>query len=906
MLRSDECLRPALSSTRPGALPGATLAALLGILAPLAAQAQPAAEPEPPAAEERPAPAEPSGFQGIEVLVIKGKQHEDLLADTAISGMTFDASELSNLRIQDISDLAEFSPNVDIKTRSAASNPTLFIRGIGLKDYNANSAGAVAIFQDGININSPAIQLFQLFDVDSVQVLRGPQGGAINARNATAGAILVNSVLPSGEFAGTGSFTYGNYNTLEAEGAISVPLIDELLSARFAFTASFADGNTDNECANWDPESVGMPQLTEENFRASWNAAGRQTVRSRYPLNPDRDQQGRPFRQDDVCIWEAWQNQGYLDLTPVQQNPAAEPTWVPPDPGVRTYDTFQGLSERVNDVHNWASRGILRFQPMDDMEWLLNGHGGRNRSGSRHLQMLKSRFLLDQNKLAESIDGFSEVSAGAKSGLEGAETVDGFYAFQQNPVVAGGRRGDDPFTGWYDEDGNEILDAWGTNLQGRWDLGTVALKWITGYEWYDRLVEDEGDATPELVLAGDYSDSAWQVTQELRADGEGDGYRWAVGGYMLYENLSAFNFFPGTLQFQIDQTFDQETLGFAPYVGGVYELTDEVSVDAGFRYNVEKKTFTLSSSAIGTDSGEESQEIPEQTVEETWKGPTGDLTFNYEPYWELLDRLPNDSLRFYTKYSRGMKAGHFNAGLTIRAGAAAQTISPVEPESIHAAELGFKSSWFDGRLVLGGALFRYWYKDLQVFDFVNEAGSLPTQQLLNSDARVLGAELEATLRPIPGLTAQVGFGWLDSEFKNFSVTKAVSLGPRGEPDEASFDYAGNSLISAPKFSVSGVVDYEIPLPRIGSLIPQYSFSHPTKAYFDPTGLDPISQPGYWLQNARLTYRTPDGRIEVSGWVENFMDTRYKVDTFDLTLGFDEILEVWGDPRTYGFTITYTF
>jgi len=903
MVRSDERLRPAPSSTRSGALRGATLAALLGILAPAAAQAQPAAEPEPPETEERPAPSEPSGFQGIEVLVIKGKQHEDLLADTAVSGMTFDASELSNLRIQDISDLAEFSPNVDIKTRSAASNPTLFIRGICLKDYNANSAGAVAIFQDGVNINSPAIQLFQLFDVDTVEVLRGPQGGAINARNATAGAIRVTSVLPSGEFGGTGSFTYGNYNTLEADGALSLPLIDELLSARFAFTASFADGNTDNKCANWNPEYVNSPRLTQQNITASWEAAGRPTTPRFYPTGGSTDPLGRPLQPDSVCIWGS---QGRLDTLPVRQNPAAQPIWNPPAPGVRTVDDFQGLSERVNDVHNWAGRGILRYQPLEDMEWLLNGHGGRNRSGSRHLQMLKSRFLVDQNALAESIDGFSEVNAGATSGLEGAETVDGFYAFQQNPLVAGGRRGDDPFTGWYDQDGNENLDAWGTNLQGRWDLGTVALKWITGYEWYDRLVEDEGDATPELVLAGDFSDSAWQVTQDLRADGEGDRYRWAVGGYMLYEKLSAFNLFPATLQFRIDQTFDQELLGFAPYVGGVYELTDEVSVDAGFRYNVEKKTFTISSSAVGTASGESSQEIPEQTVKETWTGPTGDLTLNYEPYWELLDRLPNDSLRLYTKYSRGMKAGHFNAGLTVRAGAAAQTITPVEPESIHAAEVGFKSSWFDGRLVLGGALFHYWYKDLQVFDFVNEAGSIPTQQLLNSDARVLGAELEATLRPIPGLTAQVGFGWLDSEFKDFSVTKAVSLGPRGEPNQATFDYSGNPLISAPRFSVSGVVDYEIPLPRIGSLIPQYSFSHPTKAYFDPTSLDPISQPGYWLHNARLTYRTPDARIEVSGWVENFTDSRYKTDTFDLTLGFSEILEVWGDPRTYGFTVTYTF
>ena len=103
-----------------------------------------------------------------------------------------------------------------------------------------------------------------------------------------------------------------------------------------------------------------------------------------------------------------------------------------------------------------------------------------------------------------------------------------------------------------------------------------------------------------------------------------------------------------------------------------------------------------------------------------------------------------------------------------------------------------------------------------------------------------------------------------------------------------------------------MTDYEIPLPGFGTLIPQYSFSYSSKAYFDPSGLDPISQPAYWLHNARLTYRTPDAKIEISGWVENFTNQFYKVDTFDLTLGFDEILEVWGDPRLYGITITYNW
>jgi outer membrane receptor protein involved in Fe transport len=840
----------------------------------------------------------------IEVLVIKGRQHEDLLKDTAISGASFDAKELENLRIQDISDLAEHTTNLEIKSRSAASNPTLFIRGIGLKDYNANSAGAVAIYQDGININAPAIQLFQLYDVESVEVLRGPQGSG-SGRNATAGAIRITSVVPDGEWAMTANATYGNYNTIQAEGAIGLPLVRDLLSARFAFSASFADGNTDNECAGWDPESIGLPRLTEEDVMQAWVDAGSPTNPRRwFPSSRAIDAQGRPLVPDSVCIWQA---PGQLLTSRVGGQPMAE--WVPEtEPTVRTLEDFRGLDERVNDVHNWAARGILRYQPLEDMDWVLNAHGGRNRSGSRHLQMLLSEFKVDAKAHVESVDGFSEVQAAINSGLEGVDEVPGFYKLGSDPpnLEPGGRRGGDPFSGYYDQDGVEFLDAYGVGLRGTWDLGGVVVKSVTGYEWYDRLVEDEGDASPQIIFPGDYTDSAWQVSEELRVEGEGENYRWSIGGLFLQEKLEAFNLFPATQNVRVEQFFDQEVWHVGPYAGGRFEFTEELSLEGGVRYNVEHKSFTLGSEAVGTASGIPFPEIPEDQEDDTWMAFTGDVTFAYKPYWSLLDVVQNDNLQLYVKYSRGMKSGHFNAGLSIRASAAAQRITAVRPEFIHAVETGFKSGWLDDRFALDVAGFRYWYTDLQVFDITNEAGELPLQQLFNSDARVWGAEVDLTVRPLPGLTIQAGFGWLDSRFEDFVVSKAVSLGSRGEPNEAEFDYSGNPLISAPSYNVSGIVEYEIPFFGLGSLIPGYDVSWRSKIYFDPAKLDPISQEPYWLHNARIAYRTPDGRIEVAGWVENLLDEQYKADAFDLALAYGTILEVWGDPRTYGVTVTFTW
>ena len=68
-------------------------------------------------------------------------------------------------------------------------------------------------------------------------------------------------------------------------------------------------------------------------------------------------------------------------------------------------------------------------------------------------------------------------------------------------------------------------------------------------------------------------------------------------------------------------------------------------------------------------------------------------------------------------------------------------------------------------------------------------------------------------------------------------------------------------------------------------------------------LDPISQDGYWLHNARIAYRAPGDWIELAFWVANVFDEEYKVDVFDLSRDYNTILEVWGEPRMYGVTLS---
>ena len=907
--------------------------------------------------------AVPQQSKDIEEMIVLASGRDDFLKDMSVSVTSFSAAQIKTLRIQNIADLADFTPNLEINIRSAASNPTLFIRGIGLKDYNANAAGAVAVYQDGININAPAIQLGQLFDVSSINVLRGPQG-SVNGRNATAGAIMINSTLPDGETETSGSFTYGNFNNLNFEGAISLPIIEDLLSARMAFTANFREGTTKNHCANWDPGSIGRPELTEAKIRDYWRNNGYPTHRDNMPVGiyTYTDENGDLQSQDHTMNahsthnhlktsplprFPKTKNAEFID-GPTDRNPAkeispdgvcivvlpgqlifpnepvagnADPFWKDAligDPTIQTPESFQGLKNKVNNVDNWAARMILRFQPDvgEGMDWVLNIHGGQNLGDSKRLQSIAAQFLLNEgDPFYKENTGFTtDVSSGEASTvngtlppLEGTRLVAGLEAFNSTDGdrKPGGRGGSDIDAGFYNRDGLELLDSYGTSLRGVWDMGFVKLTSISGFEWYERSIDDEGDATAEDSSAAIYFDSAWQLTEELRIEGSGEYYGWATGGFMLYESLDASNIFPGLRNRRLEQFFKQKLTSGAVYGNAKYWLLDEVSISAGIRYNHEHKKFTLNSN-IEVLGGNSKNSIPEASAQKVWTGVTGEVQLAWQPGGDWMYDARLDSLNMYIKFGRGMKGGHFNAGLTIQSAASqVQRIDPVEPEFINSLEFGFKSSWLQDRLNLNFAVFRYWYQNLQVFDYTNEFGELPIQRLLNSDARVIGAELEGTIYPLPGLRMQFGVSWLDAEFVDFHVTKAIGQ-PRGIGAVSPFDYSGNPLISAPDFSFNALVDYEISLSRWGTLVPQYTTSFRTKVYLDAQAVEIISQNAFWEHNARLTYRTPDGRFEIAGWIDNFLEERYKIDAFDVAIGENRILEVWNDPRMFGLTVSAYF
>jgi iron complex outermembrane receptor protein len=174
----------------------------------------------------------------LEEVVVTATRRSETIINTAASVSAVTAADLGAGGIQNVADLAEAVPNLSVGNQFGVNRA--FIRGIGLTSIDLGGDGAVAFLQNGAQIARPAQQLSGFFDLDRVEVLRGPQG-TLYGRSATAGVINMVTKAPTDKLDGYADLTYGNYSTKIFEGAIGGPIADRV-SGRIAAKIEKHDG----------------------------------------------------------------------------------------------------------------------------------------------------------------------------------------------------------------------------------------------------------------------------------------------------------------------------------------------------------------------------------------------------------------------------------------------------------------------------------------------------------------------------------------------------------------------------------------------------------------------------------------------------------------------------------------
>ena len=435
-----------------------------------------------------------------------------------------------------------------------------------------------------------------------------------------------------------------------------------------------------------------------------------------------------------------------------------------------------------------------------------------------------------------------------------------------------------------DNQGASATVDWTLNQD--WRLRSITA-WRQGES--DSVLDMESLARPLWMLTRLFSER--QASQEVQLHHDGNGASLVAGLYLFdgRESGSGHNvttLFGVTPYSGADGTL--RTRSAAVYADWVRDFGPGWQLDAGLRYTVERKTATAYN-AFYTDAtyttptplppyfGRPSADF---TDSETYRAPTPSLA--------LARRTSRGML--YAKASRGFKGGSYNVRAnTVTAPGSAH---PLDAENVTAFELGARTQWLDGRLLVDATVFRNDYRDIQLsVNTLNVLGEVFPDFRNAGSGTAQGMELEWRARLGPQLSWIGHVGYLDAGYDEY-IDRGVDVASSRDFPNAPEWTAGTSLVA------------DFPLETTGALHARIDgrYQSTVRPTTDTTAL--LVQPAYALWNASLSWTSPDERWEVALRGDNLGDTSYLTSgfwyPFGITTGY------YGPPRTYSLALAYSF
>jgi outer membrane receptor protein involved in Fe transport len=177
----------------------------------------------------------------LEEVIVTAQKRAQNLQDVPISVQAFTGQALADSGIKDMFDLQANAPGLTVDQNQNATTSNFSIRGIGTGGNNFGFESSVGLYVDGVYRSRQSSMINQLVDIQSVDILRGPQG-TLFGRNTLSGAIQFTTVKPDHDGSGFGEVTVGNYGLLNLSGAVSISAIEDELAFRLTGFSSDRDG----------------------------------------------------------------------------------------------------------------------------------------------------------------------------------------------------------------------------------------------------------------------------------------------------------------------------------------------------------------------------------------------------------------------------------------------------------------------------------------------------------------------------------------------------------------------------------------------------------------------------------------------------------------------------------------
>lgn len=194
------------------------------------------------------APESSTSESQLEEIVVTGTKtgQAEVAQRVPVAISAFSAEQLQAAQITDLTRLSAAMPSTLLTSNSTYSGTAnFFMRGVGVGTSVPTDDPAVGVFVDGMYMGTNLGIVTNMFDVESVEVMRGPQG-TLFGRNVTGGAVLIRSKRPTGDFGATVSGMVGNFGTREANLSLQGPIVTDRLAAKVAVMSKSGDGYFDN------------------------------------------------------------------------------------------------------------------------------------------------------------------------------------------------------------------------------------------------------------------------------------------------------------------------------------------------------------------------------------------------------------------------------------------------------------------------------------------------------------------------------------------------------------------------------------------------------------------------------------------------------------------------------------
>lgn len=797
----------------------------------------------------------------LEEIVVTAQKREQNLQDVPIAITAFSGAQMNALGVVESFDIATYSPGVHISGNLAGQNTQFSIRGVTQNDFNDIIEAPNAVYLDEGYIAIAQGQTFAVFDIERVEILKGPQG-TLFGRNATGGLVHYISNKPDFEdFGGYIDVTAGQFdvendaNRYTVEGAFTGPITDAI-AGRLAFRYNEQDAYLENRY----PEGIPSEFSADYLFGSGSPGAGAGADLGDDETTAVRGTLGfRPSDNLEIMFAGAWAK------TEVATGPYQS------KPTTALAKNVDGVYTIVNVVDTARDETRLAI----DVDDPTQDPGG------------------------DALLGTSAFIPGASVGLPGRLAPGGDFFGYRDPD------GDDfTFSGDFAFGNQGETETSGANLRVSWDLANgMRFTSVTDYKDYEKLLFIDVDSAPVNQLANYAGVDATTFTQEFRLNGETDRMRWVAGLYYLNidnqsdnglkaPNGSIFQGVTGAPAIDIGVRADLETNSYSIFGQVDFDLADKWALTAGLRIIQEEKDFDtgigifLSQSNFTVNKGDF---IPNG-------GGAGDPYFydddTSDTLWTgklQLDYRPTDDLLLWAGVNRGVKAGSFNAPLLGPYLGVGDSALPYDEEVLLSYEAGFKSTLGDGTTRLNGSIFYYDYQDYQAFLFVGVGGVV-----INADAETYGAELELQTTPMDGLDFIFNIAAFDSEVQDIPLDFTSPLPPR----DVDPTYA-------PELQATAMARYAWDALG-GTMAIQGDVSYSDDFYYNLRNFDADQFDDYTMWNALVSWESAEGNWLVTLAGRNLTDERAGIQGFDLATvcGCNEVS--YRAPRFYSVGLRYEF